>query len=129
VLLAGACSSDEDVVEQPEPLPADAAYPDINTVPTERPEPIIVDIFAAPEGLKADTVNADHSGELTGGPTSSAEPPPPPPPPPEPVVDPLADPAADPAVDPMAEPAVEPDEVPADQQQSRSKPPAGEFLG
>ncbi len=104
-------------------MPAEATYPDINTVPTDRPQPIILDIFSAPQGLKADTANADHSGELTGGPTSSADPPAPPPPPPLP--EPVAEPSADPALEPAIDPAIEPTEA----EQSRAPAPIGAPFG
>jgi len=114
------------VVEQPQPLPADTAYPDINTVPTERPQPVIVDIFSAPQGLKADTSNADHSEEMTGGPTSSAAPPPPPP---IPLEEPSLNSGEQPSLEPAPPPAVETNEPPADQQQSRSTPPVSPHSG
>ncbi len=84
LLSMAGCSSDrEEASTGPQPVAADSSYPDINTVPNERPQPTILNIFSAPQGLKADDTNATNYGEpMVGGPTSNAAPPPPPPPPP-----------------------------------------------
>jgi outer membrane protein OmpA-like peptidoglycan-associated protein len=118
VLLAGCSSSEPDFPDAPAgpqnttssstttpdaPTPAagtpaanaDGTFPDVNTVPTQRPSSTIQDLNQAPEGLSGAQSGTQYGEELIGGPTSSA---PPPPPPPEP------DPAAD--LPPIPEPGV-----------------------
>ena len=73
---------------------ADGSFPDVNTVPTQRPTTTIQDLSQAPEGLSGAQSGTQYGEELIGGPTSSA----PPPPPPEP------DPAAD--LPPIPEPGI-----------------------
>jgi outer membrane protein OmpA-like peptidoglycan-associated protein len=76
---------------------ADGSFPDVNTVPTQRPSSTIQDLNQAPDGLSGAQSGTQYGEELIGGPTSSA-PPPPPPLPPEP------DPAAD--LPPIPEPGI-----------------------
>ena len=76
---------------------ADGSFPDVNTVPTQRPSSTIQDLNQAPEGLSGAQSGTQYGEELIGGPTSNAAPPPPPPPP-EP------DPAAD--LPPIPEPGI-----------------------
>jgi len=65
----------------------DGSFPDVNTVPTQRPTSTIQDLNQAPEGLSGAQSGTQYGEELVGGPTSSAERPAPPPEP-EPVPDP-----------------------------------------
>jgi len=112
VLLAGCSSSEPDYPDAPAgpqtatsstatPPEADApaanadgSFPDVNTVPTQRPSSTIQDLNQAPDGLSGAQSGTQYGEELIGGPTSSA----PPPPPPEP------DPAAD--LPPIPEPGI-----------------------
>lgn len=115
VLLAGCSSSEPDFPDTPAgpqnttsssaapegATPAastDGSFPDVNTVPTQRPSSTIQDLNQAPEGLSGAQSGTQYGEELIGGPTSNAAPPPPPPPPPEP------DPAAD--LPPIPEPGI-----------------------
>jgi outer membrane protein OmpA-like peptidoglycan-associated protein len=57
----------------------DGSFPDVNTVPTERPTTSIQDLNQAPEGLSGAESGTQYGEELVGGPTSNADRPPPPP--------------------------------------------------
>lgn len=85
VLLAG-CSSDPDYPDAPaspkttasaegaEPPPSgDGSFPDVNTVPNQRPTTTIQDLNQAPEGLSGAESGTQYGEELVGGPTSSAD--------------------------------------------------------
>ncbi|MEZ5833404.1 MAG: OmpA family protein [Dongiaceae bacterium] len=91
-LLIAGCSSERDVP----PTVASAAgggtqintdtgtggnFPDVNTVPNQRPTSTIQDLNLAPEGLSGAQSGTHYGEALVGGPTSTAAPPPPPPPP------------------------------------------------
>ncbi len=91
LLLAG-CSSDSDVPPTEVSAPgggtqmntdtgSGGTFPDVNTVPYQRPTSTIQDLVQAPDGLGAAQAGTQYSDALIGGPTSSAAPPPPPPPP------------------------------------------------
>ncbi len=115
----------------------DGSFPDVNTVPTQRPTTSIQDLNQAPEGLSGAQSGTQYGEELIGGPTSSAAPPPPPepdptedlPPIPEPGIttqsddgsgattqtttyqEPIPEPAPEPAPEPVAEATTEPEPV------------------
>lgn len=96
VLLAG-CSSEPDYPDAPAgpqntasaegaasteaaaPPAAEGEFPDVNTVPTERPSSTIQDLNQAPEGLSGAESGTQYGEDLVGGPTSSADRPAPPP--------------------------------------------------
>jgi len=91
LLLAG-CSSDSDVPPMVASAPgggtqantdtgSGGTFPDVNTVPNQRPTSTIQDLNQAPEGLSGAQGGTQYGEPLVGGPTSSAAPPPPPPPP------------------------------------------------
>jgi outer membrane protein OmpA-like peptidoglycan-associated protein len=96
VLLAG-CSSEPDFPDAPAgpnntasaegaeatgtPPAGDGSFPDVNTVPSQRPSSTIQDLNQAPEGLSGAEGGTQYGEELVGGPTSSADRPAPPPPP------------------------------------------------
>lgn len=132
-LLLQGCSSDaEPVATNTDAAGVENEFPDINSVPTERPTPTITDIFSAPQGLGADTTNANHAGEAIGGPTTSADRPPPPPPPVPEEVTPAA--GEEGATEPTAEgedPAVSEEPAPddtTDQQSSLGDESAGQTI-
>lgn len=90
LLLAG-CSSDSDVPETTVSAPdggtqvntdtgSGGEFPDVNSVPTERPTSTIQDLNLAPDGLSAAPGGSPYSGPMVGSPSSTAAPPPPPPP-------------------------------------------------
>lgn len=130
LLLAG-CSSDSDVPKTMASAPgggtqvntdtgSGGSFPDINTVPNQRPTSTIQDLNSAPAGLSGAQSGTQYGAPLVGGPTSSATPPPPPPPP-EPALPPIPEdqqsstapnePVAEPApveASAPAEPAAEP---------------------
>ncbi|WP_162916504.1 OmpA family protein [Dongia deserti] len=92
--LAAGCSSDSDVPQTTVSAPdggtkvntdtgSGGNFPDVNTVPTQRPTSTIQDLAQAPEGLAGARTGTQYGEALVGGPTSSAAPPPPPPPPPQ----------------------------------------------
>ena len=92
LLLAG-CSSDSDVPETTVSAPdggtqantdtgSGGEFPDVNSVPTQRPTSTIQDLNLAPDGLSAAQGGSPYSGPMVGGPSSPAAPPPPPPAPP-----------------------------------------------
>ena len=103
LLLAG-CSSDSDVPPTEVSAPgggtqtntdtgSGGTFPDINTVPNQRPTSTIQDLVQAPDGLGAAPGGTQYGEALVGGPTSSVEPPaPPPPPPPEDSLAPIPEP-------------------------------------
>ena len=89
--LAG-CSSDSDVPEVVTSAPnggtqvntdtgSGGEFPNINSVPTQRPTSTIQDLNLMPDGLPGGQNGAQYGAPLVGGPTSSATPPAPPPPP------------------------------------------------
>jgi outer membrane protein OmpA-like peptidoglycan-associated protein len=91
LLLAG-CSSDSDVPTTVASSPdggtqvntdtgSGGEFPDVNSVPNQRPTSTIQDLNQAPEGLSGAQSGTQYGERLVGGPTSSAEPPAPPPPP------------------------------------------------
>lgn len=91
LLLAG-CSSDSDVPATVASAPGGGTqantdtgsggeFPDVNTVPTQRPTSTIQDLNLAPEGLSGAPSGTQYGEPLIGGPSSAAEPPAPPPPP------------------------------------------------
>lgn len=91
LLLAG-CSSDSDVPKTTVSAPgggtqvntdtgSGGTFPDINTVPNQRPSSTIQDLSKAPEGLSGAQGGTQYGEPLVGGPSSSAQPPAPPPPP------------------------------------------------
>jgi outer membrane protein OmpA-like peptidoglycan-associated protein len=91
LLLAG-CSSEKDVPPTVASAPnggtqmntdtgTGGSFPDVNTVPNQRPTSTIQDLTKAPQGLAA-AQGTQYGAPLVGGPTSSAQPPAPPPPPP-----------------------------------------------
>lgn len=91
LLLAG-CSSDSDVPPTEVSAPgggtqantdtgSGGTFPDVNTVPTQRPTSTIQDLTQAPAGLGGAPRKTQYADALVGGPTSTATPPPPPPPP------------------------------------------------
>jgi outer membrane protein OmpA-like peptidoglycan-associated protein len=91
LLLAG-CSSDSDVPTTVASSPdggtqvntdtgSGGEFPDVNSVPNQRPTSTIQDLSQAPEGLSGAQSGTQYGERLVGGPTSSAEPPAPPPPP------------------------------------------------
>jgi len=93
LLLAG-CSSDSDVPKTLASAPGGGTqvntdtgsggeFPDVNSVPTQRPTSTIQDLNQAPEGLSGDQSGTQYGEPLVGGPTSSAEPPAPPEPTPQ----------------------------------------------
>lgn len=110
---------------------ADGSFPDVNTVPTQRPTSTIQDLNQAPEGLSGAQSGTQYGEELIGGPTSSAAPPPPPepelPPIPEPGITTQSDdgsgattqtttyqepiPEPEPTPEPVAEATTEPEPV------------------
>jgi outer membrane protein OmpA-like peptidoglycan-associated protein len=105
-LLVAACSSDKDVPPTVASAPnggtqintdtgSGGSFPDINSVPTQRPSSTIQDLSMAPEGLSGASNGTQYGEALVGGPTSSAQPPAPPPPPPEPAPEQQPAPAAD----------------------------------
>jgi len=57
----------------------DGSFPDVNTVPNERPSSSIQDLNQAPEGLSGAESGTQYGEELVGGPTSNADRPAPPP--------------------------------------------------
>src|SRR5262245_24595163 len=92
LLLAG-CSSEKDVPPTVASAPnggtqintdtgTGGSFPDINTVPNQRPTSTIQDLTKAPQGLSGAQSGTQYGTPLVGGPTSSAQPPAPPPPPP-----------------------------------------------
>jgi outer membrane protein OmpA-like peptidoglycan-associated protein len=102
LLLAG-CSSDSDVPPTEVSAPgggtqmntdtgSGGTFPDINTVPNQRPTSTIQDLVQAPDGLGAAPGGTQYGEALVGGPTSSVEPPAPPPPPPEDALVPIPEP-------------------------------------
>lgn len=130
---------------------ADGSYPDVNTVPTQRPTTTIQDLNQAPEGLSGAQSGTQYGEELIGGPTSNAAPPPPPepveelPPIPEPGVktdnsessntaapktstytEPVAEaaPEPEPTPEPVAEAAPEPVAAPAAVAEAAAEPQA-----
>ena len=91
LLLAG-CSSDSDVPKTMASAPdggtqvntdtgSGGEFPDVNTVPNQRPTSTIQDLNQAPQGLSGAATGTQYGEPLVGGPSSSAAPPPPPPPP------------------------------------------------
>jgi outer membrane protein OmpA-like peptidoglycan-associated protein len=93
LLLAG-CSSEKDVPPTVASAPnggtqmntdtgTGGSFPDVNTVPNQRPTSTIQDLNKAPQGLAGAQSGTQYGGPLVGGPTSSAPPPAPPPPPPQ----------------------------------------------
>jgi outer membrane protein OmpA-like peptidoglycan-associated protein len=91
LLLAG-CSSDSDVPKTVASAPdggtqvntdtgSAGEFPDVNSVPNQRPTSTIQDLNQAPEGLSGAESGTQYGEPLVGGPTSSAEPPAPPLPP------------------------------------------------
>ncbi|HEX6121063.1 MAG TPA: OmpA family protein [Dongiaceae bacterium] len=102
-LLLGGCSSEKDVPPTVASAPnggtqvntdtgSGGTFPDINSVPNQRPTSTIQDLNAAPEGLSGAPGGGQYGDALVGGPTSSAPPPaPPPPPPPEQQLAPIAE--------------------------------------
>jgi outer membrane protein OmpA-like peptidoglycan-associated protein len=91
LVLAG-CSSDSDVPPTEVSAPgggtqmntdtgSGGTFPDINTVPNQRPTSTIQDLAQAPDGLGAARSGTQYGEALVGGPTSFAPPPPPPAPP------------------------------------------------
>ncbi len=91
LMLAG-CSSDSDVPQTIASAPgggtqintdtgSGGTFPDINTVPNERPTSTIQDLTQAPEGLSGAQSGTQYGEALVGGPSSSVAPPEPPPPP------------------------------------------------
>jgi outer membrane protein OmpA-like peptidoglycan-associated protein len=89
LLLAG-CSSDSDVPKTVASSPdggtqvntdtgSGGEFPDVNSVPNQRPTSTIQDLNQAPEGLSGAQSGTQYGEPLVGGPTSSAEPPAPPP--------------------------------------------------
>lgn len=103
LLLAG-CSSDSDVPPTEVSAPgggtqmntdtgSGGTFPDINTVPNQRPTSTIQSLVQAPDGLGAAQGGTHYGEALVGGPTSYAEPPaPPPPPPPQEALAPIPEP-------------------------------------
>jgi hypothetical protein len=92
-LLAG-CSSEKDVPPTVASAPnggtqintdtgTGGSFPDVNSVPNQRPTSTIQDLTKAPQGLAGAQSGTQYGGSLVGGPTSSAQPPAPPPPPPQ----------------------------------------------
>lgn len=85
LLLAG-CSSEPDFPDTPAgpqntntTANSNGDFPDVNTVPTQRPTTTIQDLNQAPEGLTGAQSGTQYGEELVGGPTSSADRPAPPP--------------------------------------------------
>lgn len=89
LLLAG-CSSDSDVPKTVASAPnggtqintdtgSGGNFPDVNSVPTQRPTSTIQDLNQAPQGLSGAQSGTQYGEPLVGGPSSSAAPPPPPP--------------------------------------------------
>ena len=104
LMLAG-CSSDSDVPQTEASAPnggtqintdtgSGGEFPDINTVPNQRPTSTFQDLAMAPEGLPGAQSGTQYGEALVGRPTSSAEPPAPPPPPepPQPELAPIPEP-------------------------------------
>lgn len=101
LILAG-CSSDSDVPPTEASAPGGGTqintdtgsggeFPDINTVPNQRPTSTFQDLAMAPEGLPGAQSGTQYGEALVGGPTSSAAPPAPPLPP-EPELAPIPEP-------------------------------------
>ena len=89
LLLAG-CSSDSDVPKTVASAPnggtqvntdtgSGGSFPDVNSVPNQRPTSTIQDLNQAPQGLSGAQSGTQYGEPLVGGPSSSAAPPPPPP--------------------------------------------------
>src|SRR5262245_7816769 len=124
LLLAG-CSSDSDVPPTTVSAPgggtqantdtgSGGTFPDINTVPMQRPTTTIQDLNLMPDGLSAAQGGTQYGEPLVGGPSSSAAPPPPPPPP---------APAQEENLPPIPESGVQ------TQQQSDARPANGRTVG
>lgn len=143
VLLAG-CSSEPDFPDvpagpnntattqgaqtPPAPPSGDGSFPDVNSVPNQRPSSTIQDLNQAPEGLSGAQSGTQYGEELVGGPSSSADRPVAPEPEPSaddlpPIPEPgltktsdagdaaaatVAEATPEPAAEPAAEPATEP---------------------
>ena len=93
LILAG-CSSDSDVPPVTASTPeggtktntdtgSGGTFPDVNTVPTQRPTSTIQDLINLPEGLPGAPSGTQYGEPLVGGPSSSVDRPAPPPPPAE----------------------------------------------
>jgi outer membrane protein OmpA-like peptidoglycan-associated protein len=151
-LMLGGCSSEKDVPPTVASAPSGGTqantdtgsggtFPDVNSVPNQRPSSTIQDLNKAPEGLSGASGGGQYGGALVGGPTSSAQPPAPPPPPaPEQQLPPIAEdqtqnstiPSAPAPAEPAtAEPAAEapaaaaapaPEEAPAPSAQEAAAP-------
>src|SRR5262245_42548563 len=91
LLLAG-CSSGKDVPPTVASAPGGGtqvntdtgeggSFPDVNSVPNQRPTSTIQDLNNLPNGLSGAQSGTHYGEALVGGPTSSAVPPAPPPPP------------------------------------------------
>ncbi|HEV8388451.1 MAG TPA: OmpA family protein [Dongiaceae bacterium] len=122
LLLAG-CSSDSDVPKTVASAPgggtqvntdtgSGGSFPDVNTVPNQRPTSTIQDLNQAPEGLSGAQSGTQYGEPLVGGPTSSAAPPPPPEPAPEEQLAPIPEPGIQTQTS-DAQPAPAPEETPA----------------
>ncbi len=90
LVLAG-CSSDSDVPPVTASTPeggtktntdtgSGGTFPDVNTVPTQRPTSTIQDLIKLPEGLSGAQSGTQYGEPLVGGPSSSVDRPAPPPP-------------------------------------------------
>jgi outer membrane protein OmpA-like peptidoglycan-associated protein len=101
LILAG-CSSDSDVPPTEASAPGGGTqintdtgsggeFPDINTVPNQRPTSTFQELAMVPEGLPGAQSGTQYGEALVGGPTSTAAPPAPPPPP-EPELAPIPEP-------------------------------------